>query len=130
MKGIENEKWLISTDMGTTRDAATIIDGAINNGWTCHGVMIDLARNAKDHDRIYEYMECIKQGSITATKYVGGHILFNKPYMIVFANWLPKVHKLSLDRWDIRRLIKKDEDIFMENIELDKNGNFVNDLWE
>lgn len=32
-------------------------------------------------------------------------MVFNRPYVIVFANWLPKVRCMSLDRWDIRQFI-------------------------
>lgn len=44
----------------------------------------------------------IKDGFITATKYVGGSMMFAEPHVIVFANFLPNVYAMSLDRWEVR----------------------------
>ena len=51
----END-WMISSDMGTSRDAATIIMNSLQGGWNCHGCIINLTRTAEKqkHDRIYQ----------------------------------------------------------------------------
>lgn len=110
MYSMEREKWLCTKDLGTSRDAATIVKGAIQSGWNGHGVIVDLPRSASDDDkRLYTYLETLKDGFVTATKYTGGTEIFEKGHMIVFANWPPKVPLLSVDRWDIRRLIRDEK---------------------
>lgn len=94
------EKWFMSKDMGTSRDAATIITNALDNGWLGHGMILDLPRSAENHSRIYTFIEEIKDGVVTAQKYSGGTRVFPKPHLIVFANWLPQFFRLSLDRWE------------------------------
>lgn len=91
-------EWFVSKDMGTSKDAATIIENALKNGWSSHGIIIDLPRQAQNHDRMYTYLEEIKDGMVTTQKYSGGTSIFNVPHMIVFANWLPKFDAMSHDR--------------------------------
>ena len=98
-------KWFCCKDMGTSYHAATIIAGAIDGGWNGHGMILDLPRQAENHERMYTYLEEVKDGFITSQKYAGRTMVFNRPYVIVFANWLPKVRCMSLDRWDIRQFI-------------------------
>lgn len=104
----ESEKWLICKDMGTSRDSSTVITNALASGWTGHGIILDLPRQAQNHNRMYQYIEEIKDGFITSQKYNGKTSVFNKPHFIVFANWMPKCWNLSRDRWDIR-LMKKNK---------------------
>ncbi len=33
------------------------------------------------------------------------------PHIVIFANFRPKINKLSMDRWDIRRLSKRGKTI-------------------
>lgn len=101
----EKKKWFIADDLGTASDAATNISHALDSGWTGHAMIVDLPRQAKNHNRVYTYLESIKNGKITSQKYVGKTRVFDIPHVVVFANWLPKVDKLSHDRWDIRELI-------------------------
>lgn len=103
--------WLSCKDLGTSRDASTIVRNALENGWTAHGITIDLPRSAENHDRMYSYLEEIKDGFITATKYSGGSVVFPYPHLVVFSNWLPKFDKLSFDRWDIRLLERVGDDV-------------------
>lgn len=111
----EENKYLCTKDLGTERDAATVITGAINKGWTGHGLILDLPRSAeKDKKRIYAYIESIKDGHVTATKYEGGNTFFDIPHLVVFSNWEPNVMMLSLDRWDIR-YIEEDKKVRKRN---------------
>jgi len=97
-------QWYICKDLGTSRDCATIIKGAIEGGgWTGWGLILDLPRSAENHIRLYSYIEEIKDGFVTATKYTGGTCVFDTPHLVVFANWLPQVECLSLDRWHIQQ---------------------------
>lgn len=100
-------KFITTKDLGTSRDASTIIKNEIENGWEQQGVIIDLPRTVEDHDkRIYTFIEDIKDGMLTATKYEGGIIHYNKPHVVIFANWEPRYEALSFDRWDVRFLEK------------------------
>lgn len=106
----EPEKWLIMKDPGTTRDAATIVQNSIEQGWQSHGVILDLPRQAQTaRTRIYPILEEIKDGFITATKYQGGTTTFPIPHVTVFANWGPTAEALSMDRWDIREITEDGE---------------------
>lgn len=105
----EPNKWLIVKDMGTSRDASTIIQNAINNGWKSWGIIIDLPRTAQQHKRIYSYIEDIKDGFVTSQKYSGKTMVFDNPHVYVMANWGPDIRCLSKDRWNIRQLLKTKE---------------------
>lgn len=98
---MDSAKYRRCSDMGTNRDAATIIEGELKSGWEAWGLFINLARQCENHSRMYKYMECIKDGSMTTQKYQGKNIEFDEPHIIVFANWPPIVRELSLDRWKI-----------------------------
>jgi len=102
-------QWFCSEDLGTSRDGATVISNALSSGWTQHGMIVDLPRSAENHGRIYAYLESIKNGMVTTQKYSGRTFIFNQPYIVVFANWLPQFYRLSRDRWDVHILRKNDE---------------------
>jgi hypothetical protein len=76
----------------------TIIQGAVQKGWSGHCLLLDLARNAETK-QIYEPMENIKNGMITAVKYMGGTVTLSPPHVVVFANFLPTINSMSRDRW-------------------------------
>lgn len=94
-------KWYVCKDLGTSRDAATTISGALKRGWESWGIIIDLPRSAEHHTRIYSYIEEIKDGMITSQKYEGRSEIFDVPHVVVMANWLPQIDSLSKDRWII-----------------------------
>lgn len=89
--------------LGGARNIATIIESAIESGWTSHVVFINLSRSSECKD-IYEPLEMIKDGRVTTTKYRGRTYRFNRPHVVVFANFYPNTTKLSADRWDIRSI--------------------------
>lgn len=94
--------WLMVKDMGLSRDAASIVEGAIQRGWNSHGLVVDLPRQAeRSQKRIYQWLEEVKDGVVTTTKYRGATTIFKTPHMVVFANWPPIVRALSMDRWEI-----------------------------
>ena len=89
------------SQFGGATNAATIVKGAINKGWNGQAFIVNLVRSAETKS-IYEPLEMIKDGFITATKYEGGSLVFPEPHVIVFANFPPDVFRMSLDRWEIR----------------------------
>lgn len=50
---------------------------------------------------IYSAMEQIKNGMICQTKYQVETICFDPPHVVIFANQLPEMHRLTTDRWII-----------------------------
>lgn len=56
-------------------------------------------------DVAYPVMEKLKDGMFTTTKYESRTVRFNPVHVVVFANQLPDITKLSLDRWDIREIL-------------------------
>jgi len=66
-------------------------------------VFFDLARMKQEIVQ-YDVMENFKNGQFYSTKYECKNVKFNTPHVVVFANFLPDVTKLSADRWDIREI--------------------------
>jgi len=94
---------LCLAQFGGDRDAGQLIAGAIENGWDGKILIADLPRQG-EHRSIYSPLESIKNGNVTNTKYRGNVLRFNIPHVIVMSNFLPRVHEMSHDRWDIREL--------------------------
>jgi len=93
---------------GGDRDFATIVRGALADGWDQRCMIFDLPRVSEGH-AIYGPIEACKDGVVTATKYEGGTIAFDPPHVLVFANYLPNTEgTLSADRWRIHR-VKSDK---------------------
>lgn len=91
---------LLLTNLGGQGDTATIIDGAIESGWTQRVLIIDLPRGASDY-KIYPSLEAVMNGFMNTTKWRGKEQLFERPRVVVFANWLPDFRQMSLDRWNL-----------------------------
>lgn len=56
----------------------------------------------------YDAIEKIKNGLYMTGKYESKTICRNSPHLLVFANFKPETHKLSLDRWIIYKIDKYD----------------------
>jgi hypothetical protein len=69
-------------------------------------VVFNFTRQQEEH-RVYECIESVKDGLITAQKYLGQTLVFDSPHVVVFSNYLPAVEMMSSDRWDIRLLKNK-----------------------
>lgn len=94
----------VFTALGGDRDAGQLILTARQNGWNGKIVITDLPRDAESRS-IYSPLEAIKNGMITSTKYQGGTTVIDRPHIVVFANFLPKLKgRMSWDKWDIRKL--------------------------
>lgn len=99
---------------------ATIIEGAIAEGWNGKCLMIDLPRTTERNDGFYTCLEDLVNGRVTVQKFKGKTIRIpQRPNIIVFANWLPRFYRrdkegkdlldengdpvpyMSIDRWKI-----------------------------
>lgn len=98
----KNRKYdvLVLSQLGGAKDAATIIQGALQRGWTQKMLILDLSR-AAEHKSIYEPIEQIKNGQMNTLKYHGEEVWFNCPHVVVLANFAPDKGQLSEDRWSI-----------------------------
>lgn len=66
-------------------------------------VLVNLPRTAEGKIS-YGTFESAKDGLVQSGKYEGGFRLFPPPHVVIFANFLPDLSALSMDRWDIRHL--------------------------
>lgn len=66
-------------------------------------VIINLPRTTEGHVS-YASIESLKDGLIQSGKYEGGFRMYKPPHVIIFANFLPTLEALSLDRWSITYL--------------------------
>lgn len=95
-----NKLGYVITQLGGDYHASATIKSAIESGWDKKVLLIDLSRSYEDKE-IYSPIEAIKNGMMTSVKYAGETLCFDPPHVVVFANFLPNVSKLSLDRWQI-----------------------------
>lgn len=87
--------------IGGVKDFATIVDSALEGGWSGWCMLFDLPRDSAGKG-IYEPLENLKNGLITTTKYRGRSMLLDNPHVVVMANFMPAFRSMSLDRWDLR----------------------------
>lgn len=86
------------------RNLATILKAATEHGWTGKTIIFDISRSFSDWD-IYETIENVSNGVMTATKYEGGTFSWAAVNIFFMSNWLPKTNGLSTDRWFIFRAV-------------------------
>ncbi|QMW68925.1 replication-associated protein [Crucivirus-468] len=96
--------WLCMSGINDDKEASHQLKEAIDSGFSKKGFIMDLARSFQFCEKFYKTLEDFKNGEVVSTKYRGGRLHFNVPWLVVFANFWPKVTKMSLDRWDIRRI--------------------------
>lgn len=94
----------VMSQLGGDRDSGQLIETARDSGWDGRAIIIDLPRQG-EHRSIYSPLESIKNGLVTNVKYKGGTTTYPSPHLVVMANFLPRIHEMSLDRWDIRELV-------------------------
>lgn len=75
-------------------------------------ILVDVPRDTIDFIN-YGAIEKVKDGCFYSGKYEGGMCVMNVPHVVFFANERPKLHKFSVDRWDIHvikdRMLVPDE---------------------
>jgi len=96
--------WIHITQFGSGRDSACLMSSCLDEDWTERGIIIDLPRGAYDKE-LYTPIEQIKNGRFTNLKYQGRPLRWdNRPTIIIFANFPPKVFRSSLDRWRVYKI--------------------------
>lgn len=75
----------------------------LEQGKKIRTIIIDLVRSMETYVS-YDGIESIKNGIFYNSKYESTMVLFDSPHMIVLANFLPDMDRLSLDRWDIHEI--------------------------
>ena len=70
-------------------------------------VLFDLSRSS-EHIFNYEALESLKNGRMFSPKYESASKLYNIHHVLVFANWMPDMTRLSLDRWNIIHISTSD----------------------
>jgi len=100
------EDWMdgiLLTQLGGARDTATILanESTLND----RPIMIDLPRQAQAH-AIYEPLEAIKNGRMTAIKYQGKRMRWRPGHVCVMANFLPESTAWTWDRYFVFEILR------------------------
>lgn len=66
-------------------------------------VLMDLPRTIEGYVN-YNIIEQLKDGMVFSSKYKSGMIVFNRPHIVVLANFKPDTATISADRWRIVEL--------------------------
>lgn len=90
----------IFIDEGKKTDLMNTCLSSFNSGHDMNLFVLDIPRANKNMCS-YKSIESIKCGLIYSPKYEGGQAIFNSPHIIIFSNYPPEIHNLSLDRWKI-----------------------------
>lgn len=72
----------------------------VRNDKKLRATIFDYTRS-QDDKVSYQALEEVKNGIFFNTKYESMQVLFDCPHVIVFANFMPEIEKLSKDRWKI-----------------------------
>uniref|UniRef100_A0A8A4XD10 Replication-associated protein n=1 Tax=Syrmaticus ellioti CRESS-DNA-virus sp. TaxID=2815058 RepID=A0A8A4XD10_9VIRU len=87
------------TDKGTTI-VQDIASEYLKHGWRPY-VVIDIPRAGKWSTELYEAIERVKDGLIKDPRYSANSINIHGVKVLVCCNTMPKLDKLSQDRWNI-----------------------------
>lgn len=85
------------------RDLATIVDGALQQGWTGDTVVFNLTREHADY-KIYNSIESMSDGLMTSQKYMGRCFQWNTRNVVVMTNQMLDLRRLTLSRWRVYRV--------------------------
>lgn len=115
------EDFRVMTNLGQVGDALNVLAGFVNEGWNGKYLWLDLPRSYDGRDVIYPVLEQVKNAVFTATKYMGGsYAMQYVPHVIVTANFLPKVHAMSLDRWSICEMSGERPNFWLRKMDLNE----------
>lgn len=84
---------------GKMNDIKFAVSCMVKEGKQPSVVIWDLAREQKIS---YMALETVKNGAFFSNKYESGMVLYNRPIIIVLANYPPDMLSLSIDRWIVR----------------------------
>lgn len=100
-------EFLFVSSSGRVTDMAEVVRTHIKRTSTDPRIIfVDLERSVRDRDSIYSVIENLANGRLTATKYSSESFKVETDHLVVFSNFLPRVERLSLDRWNILHLSK------------------------
>lgn len=88
---------------GKATDVKFAVSNLINKGKSPNIIIYAVPRTYETFVS-YDVLESMKDGIFFSSKYESGMCVFPTPHVVVFANFLPKIENLSIDRWDIREL--------------------------
>lgn len=105
-------KWYIMKGISSDYHVSTIVKGALESGWTSHGIIFDIPRETSNEDLegknvfspLMVSIESIKDGFVTSYKFRGQTSVFNQGWVVVFSNGLPDVDSVTHDRWNIHKM--------------------------
>ena len=103
------DKFTAVVQGGQAKDIYHIISKRDNDTKT---VILDMSRSSQ-YLIDYNLIENVKNGYFQSGKYNSTMTIMPIPHIVVFANFRPNINKLSLDRWDVRGLSKKDKKIIV-----------------
>lgn len=113
MQEFPSQTLLLNTTNSTFDNLMNLVNNALMSHWTDPKVVfINLPRGAEEHKTIYNLLEVFIDGRVCCTKYKGMNRKLPKIHVVVMANFKPKIFNefgkptLSLDRWDIRNIVK------------------------
>ena len=81
-----------------SRDFATIIQGALDSGWTGDTLLFNMPKQQEEH-QIHTTIESAVDAFVTSTKYQGKTMFWETHNVWIFTNVIPNPHKVALDRW-------------------------------
>lgn len=122
------KKYWSSPEMGRKADASTIILNAMLDGWNQDKdgtvgratIIADLSRGTVDHVAFYTVLEELQNGRMVITKYNGRLMRFDRPRVVVMANYLPKYDAVSRDRWYLLKAVAKKDAKDLADVKLVK----------
>lgn len=72
-------------------------------------ILLNLTRTTEQYLN-YGGIESVKDMCFCSGKYESSMVIGACPHMVIFSNYPPDTHKMSLDRWVIREIVNKDID--------------------
>lgn len=93
----------VSTKANVYHVATSIDEFIKKNGNSILIVIFNFTRQQECHN-VYQALEELKDGLVTSEKYKGKTTFFDSPHVVVFANYMPEIKHLTIDRWDIRTI--------------------------
>lgn len=101
------DEWMTLACAPSQRDLSCLVKAKVDKGWNGNSCLLDLPRAYCLRD-MYPTLEDLSNGAFTSVKYVGSTFTTDPLRVVVFANFLPDLDKMSMDRWNIFELYKKD----------------------
>lgn len=119
-------KWWRNTGSCSTKHVLQAAKDVLRSGWTGHGVLIDMPRARAVNDELYNIIEQFLNGVFTSSMYEGGTVEMPwTPWVIVFANFWPKISALSTSRWVLRELVgpqRQEPELFHRDVNYEYQG--------